>query len=40
MDDYSINIHAEAFDKDFDEIGYDPIKIDDSDAEAAEMFGY
>ena len=40
MNENSVNIHAEAFDNDFDEIGWDPIKIDDSDSDAAELFGY
>lgn len=40
MDENSVFIHSEVFDKDFDEVGWDPIKVDDSDAEAAELFGY
>ena len=33
-------IHGEVFDKDFDDVGWDPIEIDDSDEEAAHEFGY
>lgn len=40
MDDYSVNINSEVFNQDLDEAGWEPVKIDDSDAEAAEMFGY
>lgn len=43
MDDFdvqSIDIHAEVFDKDFDEVGFDPIEEDDSDEECAQIFGY
>lgn len=35
----SVNIHAETFDKDFDEVGWEPEVEDDSDAEAAELYG-
>lgn len=35
-----IEIHAETFDTDFDYVGFDPIKVDDSDDDAAELFGY
>ena len=30
----------EVFDKDFDDVGWDPIEEDDSDSDAADMFGY
>lgn len=43
FDDYSddsLQIHSEVFDKDFDDVGYEPIEFDDSDEEAANMFGY
>lgn len=40
INDDSIDIHAEVFDKDFDEVAWDPIEIDDSDEEAAETYGY
>lgn len=43
MEDFdvqSIDIHAEVFDKDFDEVGFDPIEEDDSDEECAQIFGY
>lgn len=38
--DYSINIHQECFDKDFDEVGWEPEVIDDSDKEMAKLFDY
>lgn len=39
-DDLSIDIHSEVFDKDFDEVGFEPVEIDDSDEELARTFGY
>lgn len=42
-DDYAentIEIHGEVLNNDFDEAGWDPIEVDDSDEEAAELFGY
>ena len=36
----TIDIHSEVFDKDFDEVGFDPVEEDDSDAEAAELYDY
>lgn len=39
-DDDTIDIHAETFDKDFDEVGFDPIEEDDSDNEFAELYGF
>lgn len=39
-EDDDIEINEAAFDKDFDEIGWDPEVIDDSDEEAAELYGY
>ena len=36
--DDTIDIHAETFDKDFDEVGFDPIEEDNSDSEAAELY--
>lgn len=38
--DTEIEINQACFEQDFDEVGYDPIEIDDSDEESAEMFGY
>jgi hypothetical protein len=38
--DDSIEINSLTFDQDFDDVGWEPIEIDDSDEEAAEMFGY
>lgn len=40
INDDSIDIHAEVFDKDFDEVAWDPVEIDDSDEEAAKLYGY
>lgn len=42
-DDYAentIEIHGEVLNNDFDEAGWDPIEVDDSDEESAELFGY
>lgn len=36
----TIDIHGEVFDKDFDEVGFDPVEEDDSDANAAELYDY
>lgn len=36
----SMDIHGETFDTDFDEVGWEPEEVDDSDEEAAELFGY
>lgn len=38
--DESIEIHIEVFDKDFDDVAWEPEVVDDSDEEAAELFGY
>lgn len=38
--DDAIEIHGEVLNNDFDEAGWDPIEVDDSDEEAAELFGY
>lgn len=38
--DNEINIHGEVFDKDFDNVGWEPTEIDDSDEEAANEYGY
>lgn len=35
-----IEIHGEVLDKDFDDVGWDPIEIDDSDEDAAREYGY
>lgn len=35
----SIDIHSECFDTDFDDVGWDPETIDDSDSEMEELFG-
>lgn len=42
-DDYnndSMEIITECFSNDFDEVGWDPIEVDDSNEEAKELFGY
>ena len=39
MNDNTIDIHSETFDKDFDEVNWDPEIIDDSDEEATELYG-
>lgn len=39
-DDITLDIHSETFDKDLDEIGWEPEVIDDSDNESKELFGY
>lgn len=36
----TIQIHGEVFDKDFDNVGWEPVEIDDSNEEAAHEFGY
>lgn len=36
----SIEIHGEVLDKDFDDVGWDPIEVDDSDEDAAREYGY
>lgn len=37
--DDTIDIHGETFDKDFDDVGWGPEVVDDSDEEAAELYG-
>lgn len=37
--DDTIDIHGETFDKDFDDVGWEPEVVDDSDEEAAELYG-
>ena len=37
--DDTINIHGETFDKDFDDVGWEPEVEDDSDEEATELYG-
>lgn len=34
------DIHSEVFNTDFDDVAFDPVEEDDSDAEAAELYGY
>lgn len=38
--DDSMEIYREVFDKDFDDVGWDPVEEDDSDSEAAELYGF
>lgn len=35
-----VEINSSTFNQDFDEVGFDPIEVDDSDAEMKEMFDY
>lgn len=35
-----IEINQSCFEQDFDDIAYDPIEVDDSDEEAAELYDY
>lgn len=37
--DDTIDIHGETFDKDFDDVGWEPEVVDDSNEEAAELYG-
>lgn len=39
-EEFYVNIDSDAYYKDFDEIGFDPIVIDDNDEEAAELYNY
>lgn len=39
FDNNSVSIYRDAYDKDFDDIGFDPEVIDDSDEEAEELYG-
>ena len=38
--DDTIDIHGEVFDKDFDNVKYEPDVIDDSDEQEREKYGY
>lgn len=40
LDDDTLEIHAEVFDKDFDDVNFDGTIDDDSDESSAEMFDY
>lgn len=43
MEEYintEVEINASCFEQDLDEIGYEPEQIDDSNEEAAELYGY
>lgn len=40
MEDFEMEINASCFEDDLDNIGYEPVEIDDSDEEAAELYGY
>jgi len=39
-EDDTIDIHGEVFDKDFDNVKYEPDVIDDSDEQEREKYGY
>ena len=39
-EDDTIDIHGEVFDKDFDNVKYEPDVIDDSDEQEKEKYGY
>ena len=39
-EDDTIDIHGEVFDKDFDNVKYEPDAIDDSDEQEKEKYGY
>lgn len=39
-DNDSIDIHSEVFDTDYDSVGWNPIEVDDSDEDSAELYGY
>lgn len=39
-DDFNIIINSSLFNKDLDEVGWEPEIIDDSDKESEDMFGY
>lgn len=38
--DDAIEIHGEVLNNDFDEVGWEPIEVDDSDENAAREYGY
>lgn len=40
IDECEVEIYSAAFNNDFDEIGWTPEVIDDSDNDAANIFGY
>lgn len=40
QDKNSIEIYAETFNQDFDDVAFEPESIDDSDEEAANIYGY
>ena len=39
-EDNTVNIYTETFDKDFDEVSWEPETDDDLDIEAAELYDY
>ena len=39
-EDYSMEMETTCFSTDFDEVGWDPVEIDDSNEEAKELYGY
>ena len=40
MEDFDLEINSSLFDTDFDEVGWVPEQLDDSDNEFAKIFGY
>lgn len=42
MEEFNVEmeINQFCFEQDFDDIAYDPIEVDDSDEEAAELYDY
>lgn len=40
IEEYDVNIDSSLYDKDLDEVGWEPEVIDDSDKESANKFGY
>lgn len=40
MNEYDIEINAELFNDDLDNVGWEPEVVDDSNEEANELFGY
>ena len=38
--DNTIDINLETFTKDFDEVDWNPVEVDDSDEKAKELYGF
>ena len=39
-EEFSMEIAEEVFNRDLDDVGFEPVEVDDSDSEAAEKYGY